>query len=98
MGDAGIVAQRYELVLVGNSQKIELRSWQIEPQRRLVRKFAWKPDAWYRLKLEVENLSDGKTRARGKAWPAPEAEPAEWLIEWTDPIGNRKGKCRRFRR
>ncbi|MGH9840970.1 MAG: PQQ-binding-like beta-propeller repeat protein, partial [Blastocatellia bacterium] len=83
MGDAGIVAQRYELVLFGNIQKIELRSWQIEPKRSFSKPFAWKADTWYRLKLRVENLPDGKTRARGKAWPASEAEPAGWLIEWT---------------
>jgi len=93
MGDAGVVAQRYELVLFGNIQKIELRSWQIEPKRKFDKPFAWKADTWYRLKLQVENLPDGKTRARGKAWPASEAEPAEWLIEWTDPIGNRMGSA-----
>jgi outer membrane protein assembly factor BamB len=93
MGDAGVVAQRYELVLFGNIQKLELRSWQIEPKRTFDKPFAWKPDTWYRLKLQVENLPDGKTRARGKAWPASEAEPAEWLIEWTDPIGNRFGSA-----
>jgi outer membrane protein assembly factor BamB len=91
MGDAGVVAQRYELVLFGNLQKVELRSWQIEEKRTFSKPFAWKPDTWYRLKLQVESLPDGKTRARGKAWPVSEAEPAEWLIEWTDPIGNRIG-------
>jgi len=93
MGDAGVVAQRYELVLFGNIQKIELRSWQIEPKRTFSKPFAWKADTWYRLKLQVENLPDGKTRARGKAWLASEPEPAEWLIEWTDPIGNRIGSA-----
>jgi outer membrane protein assembly factor BamB len=91
MGDAGVVAQRYELVLFGNLQKVELRSWQIEEKRTFHKPFAWKADTWYRLKLQVENLPDGKTRARGKVWPVSEAEPAEWLIEWTDPIGNRIG-------
>jgi outer membrane protein assembly factor BamB len=93
MGDAGVVAQRYELVLFGNIQKIELRSWQIEPKRSFSKPFQWKADTWYRLKLEVQNLPDGKTRARGKAWPAAEPEPAEWLLEWTDPIGNRHGSA-----
>jgi hypothetical protein len=93
MGDAGVVAQRYELVLFGNIQKIELRSWQIEPKRAVSKPFAWKADTWYRLKLQVENMPGGKTRARGKAWPASEAEPAEWLIEWTDPVGNRMGSA-----
>ena len=93
MGDVGIVAQRYELVLFGNNQKIELRSWQIEPKRAFDKKFAWKPDTWYRLKLQTQNLPDGKTQVRGKAWPASEPEPAEWTIEWTDPIGNRNGSA-----
>ena len=93
MGDAGIVAQRYELALYGNSQKLELRSWQIEPKRTKDEKFAWKPDTWYRLKLQVENLPDGKVRARGKVWPAADAEPAEWMIERVDPIGNRQGSA-----
>jgi hypothetical protein len=43
------------------------------------------------LKLSVENLPDGKVRARGKAWPRSEAEPAAWTLERIDPIGNRNG-------
>jgi hypothetical protein len=30
-------------------------------------------------------------RIRGKAWPTGEAEPAQWAIDRTDPIGNRQG-------
>lgn len=93
MGDLGVVAQRYELVLFGNIQKVELRSWQIEPKRSFSKPFAWKANTWYSVKLEVQNLPGGKTRARGKIWPASETEPAEWLIEWTDPIGNRMGSA-----
>jgi outer membrane protein assembly factor BamB len=91
MGDAGVVAQRYELVLVGNVQRIELRSWQIEEKRTVKKPFAWKADVWYRLKLRVESLPGGKVRARGKAWPVGESEPAEWTIEHVDPVGNRQG-------
>ncbi len=93
MGDIGVVAQRYELVLFGNVQKLELRSWQIEPKRSFSKPFAMKPNTWYRLKLEVQNMPGGKTRARGKAWAVGEAEPAAWMLEWTDPIGNRKGSA-----
>lgn len=93
MGDIGVVAQRYELVLFGNVQKLELRSWQIEPKRSFSKPFAMKPNTWYRLKLEVQNLPGGKTRARGKAWAVGETEPADWMLEWTDPIGNRKGSA-----
>lgn len=93
MGDAGVVAQRYELTIMGNSQKIELRSWQIEEKRTVRKPFAWKPDTWYRLKLQVDNLPDGKVRARGKAWPASDPEPADWLVERIDPLGNHQGSA-----
>jgi len=93
MGDAGVVAQRYELAIMGNSQKIELRSWQVEATRTVRKPFEWKADTWYRLKLQVENLPDGKVRARGKAWLASEPEPADWTLERTDPLGNRQGSA-----
>jgi hypothetical protein len=91
MGDAGIVAQRYSLVLFGNHQRLELESWQPETERTVKVPFAWKSDTWYRLKLEVQNLPDGKTRVRGKAWPASEQEPSAWLVEKVDAIPNRHG-------
>jgi len=90
-GDAGVIAQRYVLTLYGNSQMLHLEPWQPEIQRTKSVPFAWKPDTWYRLKLEVANLPDGKTRARGKAWPANEPEPGAWMIERIDPIPNRQG-------
>jgi outer membrane protein assembly factor BamB len=90
-GDAGVIAQRYVLSLYGNSQMLHLEPWQPETVRTKTMPFAWKPDTWYRLKLQVENLPDGKTRARGKAWAAGQPEPAEWMIERIDPIPNRQG-------
>ena len=90
-GDAGVIAQRYVLSLYGNSQMLHLEPWQPETARTKSMAFAWKPDTWYRLKLQVENLPDGKTRARGKAWPANEPEPSAWMIERIDPIPNRQG-------
>jgi len=90
-GDAGVIAQRYVLTLYGNSQMLHIEPWQPEVKRTVSTPFAWKPDTWYRMKLEVQNLPDGKTRARGKVWPAGEAEPAAWTIERIDPIPNRQG-------
>jgi hypothetical protein len=91
MGDAGVIAQRYALILFGNHQRLELQAWQPETDRTVQMPYPWKPDIWYRLKLEVENLPDGRTRARGKVWPSAEPEPAEWIIERIDPIPNRQG-------
>lgn len=91
MGDAGVVAQRYALVLFGNNQRLELEPWQPETTRTVAVPFTWKPDAWYHLKLQVETLPDGKVRARGKAWAVGEAEPSVWMIEKIDPIPNLQG-------
>ncbi|MFN2517048.1 MAG: PQQ-binding-like beta-propeller repeat protein, partial [Pyrinomonadaceae bacterium] len=90
-GDAGVIAQRHVLALYGNSQMLHLEPWQPETARTVKIPFAWKPDTWYRLKLEVQNLPDGKTRARGKAWPVGETEPGAWMVERIDPIPNRQG-------
>lgn len=90
-GDAGVIAQRYVLTLYGNSQMLHLEPWQPETTRTVTMPFAWKPDIWYRMKLQVENLPDGKVRARGKVWPVSEPEPSAWMIERIDPIPNKQG-------
>jgi len=81
----------HSLVLYGTTQRLKLEPWEPETTRTMSAPFAWKPDTWYRLKLRVENLANGEVRARGKAWPVGEAEPAAWMIDKTDPIGNREG-------
>lgn len=91
MGDAGVIAQRYALILFGNHQRLELQPWQPETERTVAIPFSWEPDTWYRLKLKVENLEDGRVRALGKAWQAGQEEPAEWMIDRIDPIPNREG-------
>jgi outer membrane protein assembly factor BamB len=91
MGDIGITAQRYSLVLYGTSQRLKIEPWEPETQRTVAVPFVWKADTWYRLKLRVENLPNGQVRAQGKAWAVGEPEPAAWTIEKIDPIGNRQG-------
>jgi hypothetical protein len=91
MTDIGITAQRYSLVLYGNAQQLKIEPWEPEVQRSVVVPYVWKPDTWYHVKLRVENTPDGKVRARGKVWPVGEAEPAAWMIDKVDAIGNRQG-------
>jgi outer membrane protein assembly factor BamB len=91
MADVGITAQRYSLVLYGTSQQLKLEPWEPETARTVTVPYGWKPDAWYHLKLRVENMPDGKVRARGKVWPTGQAEPAAWMIDKIDPRGNRQG-------
>jgi outer membrane protein assembly factor BamB len=90
-GDIGVIAQRYVFVLFGNSQKVELQPWQPNVAMTASAPFAWKGDTWYRVKLEVQNQKDGTVRARAKAWPRGEAEPAAWLVEKVDPQGHKMG-------
>ena len=90
-GDAGVIAQRHALVLYGNKQELSLEPWQPETERTVRVPFEWKPDVWYRVKLTVENLPDGKTRARGKVWPAGQPEPAVWTIDHVDVLPHRQG-------
>ncbi len=96
MGDAGLVAQRFQLTLFGNHQRLELISWQPETARTVAVPFEWKPDTWYRMKLRVENLPEGKVRARGKVWLAGQPEPENWLIERTDALADRQGAAGLF--
>jgi hypothetical protein len=91
MGDAGVVAQRYNLILFGNAQRLELQSWQPETKRTVTMPFPWKASTWYRLKLRVENMPDGSVKAMGKAWPVSEPEPDKWLLEKVEKTGNRQG-------
>jgi outer membrane protein assembly factor BamB len=91
MSDLGVTAQRYTLVLYGNAQQLKIEPWEPETHRTVTAPYEWKPDTWYHLKLRVENMPDGKVRARGKAWPVGQPEPAAWAIEKIDPIGNHKG-------
>ena len=91
MGDGGVIAQRYALVLFGNSQKLELHPWQANPARTVEVPFTWKPETWYRVKLRVENRKDGTTAVQGKAWPAADPEPAAWTIDHVDRMPHRQG-------
>jgi outer membrane protein assembly factor BamB len=91
MGDGGVIAQRYALVLFGNSQKLELHPWQANPARTVEVPFTWKPETWYRVKLRVENRKDGTTAVQGKAWPAADSEPAAWTIDHVDRMPHRQG-------
>lgn len=91
MADVGLTVQRYSLILRGTLQQLQIVPWEPETERSVAMPFTWEADTWFRMKIRVDNLDDGSVQVRGKAWPRDEAEPAEWLIERIDPIGNRQG-------
>jgi outer membrane protein assembly factor BamB len=88
--DMGIEANRYSLVLIGNTQQLRLISWDALPRIDNTIAFPWEPGVWYRMKLTVEVKGD-KAIARGKVWPRDQPEPKEWTIEVEDSTPNREG-------
>jgi outer membrane protein assembly factor BamB len=96
MGDAGLIAQNYTMILVGNAapdkvQQVLLESWSYEGERTVQADFPWKPDTWYHMKLEAQNIEGGKVRVRGKVWARGEKEPDAWLVQRIDPVGTLQG-------
>jgi len=90
-GDAGVINQRYALVLFGNGQKLELHPWQAADEMTVRVPFKWDANAWYRMKLRVDNRPDGTAQVRGKVWPMGQPEPAAWTVEKIDRIPHREG-------
>jgi outer membrane protein assembly factor BamB len=89
MSAVGVVNQRYQIVLKGNHQEIEVSS-NME-HLKVSEEFRIRPKVWYRLVTRVDLQDDGSAVVRAKAWPRDEAEPAAWTIEVTDPHGHTHG-------
>ncbi len=46
MGDIGITAQRYSLVLYGTTQQLKIEPWEPETERTVTVPFTWEADKW----------------------------------------------------
>jgi len=89
--DIGLIAQRYTMVLMGTSQKIQVRSWtsQLDRFSKDV-PFEWEGDTWYTMKLRASN-EDGKAVLKGKVWKRGQPEPEAWILEAVDEAPNTVG-------
>jgi outer membrane protein assembly factor BamB len=90
-GDVGIINQRYAMVLFGNGQRLELHPWQAADEMTVKVPFKWDANKWYRMKLRVDNQTNGTALVRGKVWATGEPEPEAWTIEKTDKIPHLEG-------
>jgi outer membrane protein assembly factor BamB len=88
--DMGLIDSGYTLDLMGNHQKLQLRSWPSELRIEKTVDFAWEPDVWYTMKLRVDQQRD-KALVRGKVWRRGSPEPAEWTVTVEDPQPIRHG-------
>lgn len=83
--DGGLINSGYILDLLGNSQKLEIRTWTAVRRIATAIDFAWDMDKWYQLKFSVER-TDGKAIAKGKVWAKGEPEPSDWTLVVEDPL------------
>jgi len=91
MPDIGLVSHRYTIALMGNTQRLMIRTWLSEMKRFSKEvKFRWDPDIWYHMKVRVDPSAE-KTMIQAKVWKKGEQEPAEWSIEAEDSIPHRHG-------
>jgi outer membrane protein assembly factor BamB len=90
--DMGLVAQRYTLDMMGNSQQLQIRSWPPQVARRFSKTipFHWDGDKWYTMKFSADTQG-GKAILKGKVWPRGESEPDKWTIEAVDDVPNLQG-------
>jgi outer membrane protein assembly factor BamB len=85
--DIGLIAQGATLDMMGNSQKLEIRTW--EPIQRCTKSidFAWKGETWYVMKFQAQSRKQGDAMElvyRGKVWPKGTEEPKAWMVEAID--------------
>jgi outer membrane protein assembly factor BamB len=98
MPDAGVVANKYGLSLMGNAQNLVINSWsgalpkegQAGAALYAFVPFKWQADKWYHLKLSVAKGEKGAV-VRGKAWARGEAEPEKWTLDLVDTKPNLEG-------
>ena len=85
----GLINQRYNLSLVGNSNLLELSSNHERVKHSVP--FAVAANKWYTMKLRVDVNPDGSGVIRGKVWERGTAEPEAWTIEFNHKIAHKKG-------
>jgi hypothetical protein len=90
MGDMGVGACRYSLLLIGNDQEVRLVTWDAQKRTEKKMSFEYKPGVWYRMRL-MATVQGGKGIVKGKVWPRNEKEPDGWMLEIVDPIPNEQG-------
>lgn len=88
--DMGVINTRYRCIAVGMSNTLRIESWSPLPRLREEVPFEFDVNKWYTLKFEVRPDGDNAI-CRAKIWPRDEDEPADWMIEVTDPSPNREG-------
>ena len=99
MPDAGVIANKYGLTLMGNHQMLIINSWSAALPKEgqagaalfTLVPYKWEPDKWYHLKLSVEKNDKGGADVQGKVWPKGDKEPEKWVSNSQDTVPNPEG-------
>jgi outer membrane protein assembly factor BamB len=86
----GVTANRYNLILKGNTSKLTIQTWPAHPRVAKEIPYRSDPNIWYTIKLRVDIATDG-AHVRGKVWKRGASEPEAWTIEQHDPHANLTG-------
>lgn len=98
MPDAGVVANKYQFVLMGNHQQAAIITWsgalpkegqQGEALYRAI-PYSWDPDKWYHFRFSVQSSAEG-AQLKGKVWEKGQKEPEKWTVELVDTQPNTEG-------
>ncbi len=88
--DFGVINNRYYLDFQTKKQKLQIREWPSELRILKEVDFAWSPETWYTMKLQVD-YAGNKALVKGKVWPRDQQEPNDWTITIEDPMPLRNG-------
>jgi outer membrane protein assembly factor BamB len=83
LSSVGVTANRYNLILAGNTNKLSIQDWAPHFPVKEV-KYRVNSKVWYTMKLRVDVESEN-ARIRGKVWQRDQSEPDDWTIEAVDP-------------
>ena len=90
MPDIGLIAQGYTIDLQGANQKLQIRTWVTQLRMATTIDFPWKPNTWYKMKLQASVEGD-QAHLKGKVWLKGTPEPEKWTIEAVDKSANTHG-------
>ncbi|MDB4324868.1 PQQ-binding-like beta-propeller repeat protein, partial [bacterium] len=83
--DIGLINGGYTIDLLGNHQRLQVRSWTSENRMMQQVDFPWEMGVWYHMKARVDS-DDDKAVIRAKVWKKGESEPSDWTITVEDPL------------
>lgn len=83
---AGVINSGYTFSLFGPNQEARLYSWCTHDKRTQATKpMELRADLWYRVKLTViPDREKNVATVKAKVWPAADAEPDAWTLEFVD--------------